>query len=911
MYTLNWGTVSWEAESVRMETFNQPLNRIGTQSEISRSQRAGVQQYNIADLSGGLLPDDQNDIRDINVLNRYTYNEGNVTRIPGALLLPEVVTNQASITSDIDISGAVAANKRAHGVSTAIGSTVGEQVYYGLDTMFLLANTSTGALEVKSCNVDAAGNNTVLPGQVTAAGILYVSGSPQLALALKDYGIVGTTDPDAANPVFTEIVDGASDSYVTAIRYLPTIGPGVNIAVSNVDGTNGVWWWDGADAAGATVKPVVLEATKTEPNASATEQTLTGSAITAGMVFTNTSPAGTNTWSSLVNAVGSDNTDATCSITSGEESDFIGITLAEFGWTTDDLPDAATITDLQMTVEVAERNAADNIYFWRLGFWTDPDDANGSTAPTTSTFLGPIAVGDGENGPFGSTPGEISDSDTSYTVGIGQSALQQITAAQIRKGALAVSFTDDNGTTPEIDMDDISAVLVKYKLPGDQVSLPLGGWGVRANPATPNTIQVVTPTSDQETAITIPRELWDLTFTYDSARQRPTVTISQPNEGMTNVHHAIPFLGGTLLAGGLQTGSGNILNHISSSGSLFSYRFPSEYDGKVTKIIWMIPHGIWAIMGVALENSGTIDDYQVWFFNGKNLRLYTDTPLLSLTDDGGSNMTIEAEPIAFSQAFVSPNLNYIYTIMPKEVSMTQETAVRRERVHNDLALDPRADNPAWVKQMAFSSGSENTSLWTRLPRIGFGPVEADKTLVEMQATTDQLDDDTTYGDVTWEIDTGGDTGFSSAEASNLFDSSLENYQIPSAGIHYNDMILRAGLMHQAGSAETPNGLGIVLTTKQQWPRLQRYIVRTRRSLLNKHQGSLPAFLADIDTLQTAKNVQALNVSVDGTESSLVGQVPASFEGIRVEGEPTGELDIAGDDPFELVFQKIPGKVATS
>jgi hypothetical protein len=243
--------------------------------------------------------------------------------------------------------------------------------------------------------------------------------------------------------------------------------------------------------------------------------------------------------------------------------------------------------------------------------------------------------------------------------------------------------------------------------------------------------------------------------------------------------------------------------------------------------------------------------------------------------------------------------------------MVQETAVRREHVHTDLSTDPRLDNPTWVKQMAFDSGTEDTRLKVRLPRMAFGPTDAEKSATVVKSTSAQLDDNTAYGSALFELDTAGDTSLATPEVTNVFDNALEEYEIPSGGVAYTNLIPQISLGHEAGSAETPNGLGWTLTTKQKWQRGQVYRVTTSK----KNLGSIKdirGLLAKLDTLTASKVTQPLFIGTDGTEASLQGIVLASFERLEgAEGEPVGFLDLQSEEPFSLVFLKTPGKTATS
>lgn len=135
-------------------------------------------------------------------LNGYAYSEGLQTHVRGGLYLPYLLQLQASITSGEDISGFVAANKRAHPANTSVGATV-TRWYCGLGTIFLReTSTSDHSLVVAT--------TSGLPAMTKIAAIADMQFNSTRYLVLGVDGsstqaIWGTTDPTAGTVAFVAI----------------------------------------------------------------------------------------------------------------------------------------------------------------------------------------------------------------------------------------------------------------------------------------------------------------------------------------------------------------------------------------------------------------------------------------------------------------------------------------------------------------------------------------------------------------------------------------------------------------------------------------------------------------------------------------------------------------------------------
>jgi hypothetical protein len=161
-------------------------------------------------------------------------------------------------------------------------------------------------------------------------------------------------------------------------------------------------------------------------------------------------------------------------------------------------------------------------------------------------------------------------------------------------------------------------------------------------------------------------------------------------------------------------------------------------------------------------------------------------------------------------------LNYAYRFFPVS---TTNLAGAREFVAPDLFSDPFLTNTSVVRQ--------DGPLYVQLVELDVGPEEANKSILTLNSQSRRIDDNTSFGSLRVLIDTGGDRSFTSSEVDVTWDAAAEcftdratNVSATSPGVPYDSMIIRLILNHQTGSAETPNGLPLLVTTSQQFPHLE-------------------------------------------------------------------------------------------
>ncbi|MPZ70942.1 MAG: hypothetical protein GEU71_15675, partial [Actinobacteria bacterium] len=318
--------LQFRAERVTPGDVVQVLERLGAGPQFDRLSREGPVTFLQADYSGGLMTrpgiypvDGVENNRPVGTM--FSFNQGLQTRRPGLCILPEAVTNQASITSDEAISAFVAANKRQHQVVTAVGSSTGLIKYVGMGTKLYRVDRTTGAWSVAH----------TFTGTITAMAELVVNGDRVLVVA-RDDNVHYTTDPTATPTItFTELVGLTAGDRVDWMRYLPTLGPGTNVLSGQIGGTtNGIWYVKGSEAAPWTVG-VVVNAQDADIDNPDTPLTTTGAisplATAAADFFSGRISSSTGSrllWGSLGNITGTGTTVGSMVTASVETTNAIG-----------------------------------------------------------------------------------------------------------------------------------------------------------------------------------------------------------------------------------------------------------------------------------------------------------------------------------------------------------------------------------------------------------------------------------------------------------------------------------------------------------------------------------------------------------------------------------------------------------
>lgn len=877
--------VTFRGRQVAPSTFQQSYSGFRTGPGADRTALTDLTKVKFSDFSGGLdpTPGIKSWLRD---LNKFAMNQGWQTRLAGMMVLPFEITNQTALTSDESVAAAVAAGWRAHAVATSLGGSE-SRIYIGLGHK-VLRNVGSGssALEVCYTTTDV----------ITSVAVLNVNGTPRLCVATN-----GTTDDVfyVADPTgtwsgnTTTLIALTSGDYITGMQYFPTLGSGANILVGTISEDPGVHWVDTETAAAWTPRPVVTENSR---NSDGSLGATTTSAVTVSVGSTDSTsgsiiepgndaspPDGGDTrMANPGNLTASD--DSYCSNVSsiGENAVVLFDTVFGSGCDFSAVPRAARILGILVEVEAAEGATTDNAIWASVrliinGSQAGVNHADGAELPTTEAFKS-----------FGGS------SDTW--------GLNELTGADIQNMGAAVQIlasVANNSTLSagSIDLDSIRVTLT-YREQGDMVSFPLGGWGVTPNPAFPERMAIVVPATANDTSgITEPRVLWFLDFKWDAAQERPVLNYSRPNTGLNYVHHAAPFQGGWAITGNNSAGPGVSLKHVDGSGNLRDFGFPAHNGDEEFRINTVYGQGSWLVLDcVALDNG----DRQWWFYN--NGRYFPDTLLQSLTD----GLDIAAQPIPFSTTAFDLQNDRIYSLFPNG----SDLGVARQFLPPDLGADIRIVYPNEAKAQATTSSDEDTKLWLRVVELDIGPEEASKSVLVMEYLGRRISAATgaSYGSVTVEIVTDADTAFATPDITHAFTAAFEAYNVPSAGVNYNSLIVRIGGAHDADSAESPDGVPILITTVQDWPpeRVYTFLVEELVS-----PDNIFDFMDQLETL-VRDPAQPLDFSVYPNQPAKFDKYLIPTEGLllpprSVQPAPTHFVGADGEPVYiGLQFHTIPG-----
>ncbi|TXH51426.1 MAG: hypothetical protein E6Q97_18375 [Desulfurellales bacterium] len=831
--------IELEANRIAIQTYQQSYQSYSAEPGLSRTSQAGVDKKALFDLSGGLLASP--DIQDFeNAYNRYSYNEGIQTRIKGMAILPFALTNQTSLTNGENIATGVASNYRCHGLNTAVGGTQRYLVAAGQRILRAKLTSALGDLEVASGNIDGAGSAASMGAVVTCLAELMVNGSRVVAAALKGAAnIVYTTDPGATPIVWTTLVNTSSGDYITGMQFFQTLGPGANVIAGKIAGTNG-FFYELADVAAASwsLKPVVLVDNKDDEGSIATVDT---SAEYAGWGESDFANQINNSGTPGVYAFG--NPDNIVGDTTGTYAAFEPQTDAAIGDATgplyaggfdfSDVPDVAIVKGVLLEVEKSITDSQGNVADISIALLVNGGQ-KGIDRPDASGYWGSKA--------FTSYGGLTDNWGAEWTGAHLKTLVVRLKAGhpfEIPAVGMALN------TEARVHRVRVSA---RWRMPGQMVSLPLGGFMVARNPVFPLRMSVVTPRADDTDGITVPRELWHIDLAWDPASGRPLMATSQANVGMLNVHAASPFQGGYMVVGDNVVGPGQLVKSVDVNGDLRNFSFPG-FHGEEVKVNSCFSQGQWATLDVI---NADFSDRQWWYWGRDTY--YPDTLLQSLSD-----MAIAAQPLPWGTAETNLNQNLMYSLFPR----SSNTAVVRQYLPSNLGLDPRLVDDDADKTLA--SGDVAVHVTSNL--LTLGPPEALQTLlVAAYQGNDANDDDT----VTLEVAMNGGS-FGAPDVSTDFTEAMQEYEVPDAGVAYQYLQYRLGLSHSDTDA-TPNALPILLTSEHEWPAERQIIVWASDF---KAHGNIFNVVQLMETVQALRSVQPLYLlAYPDTERSI----PAVFEG---------------------------------
>lgn len=863
-------------------TFQQSYSGFRTGPGADRTALTDLTKVKFSDFSGGIdpTPGIKSWLRD---LNKFRYNEGWQTRLPGLMILPFDLVNQTSISSNESIASAVAAGWRAHVVTTSIGDTEA-RIYIGIGhKVYRNVGNGNSALEVCYTTTDL----------ITSMAVLNVNGTPRVCVATYHassptddvFYVADPTGTWSGNLTTLVALNNSGGDWITAMQYIPTLGAGVNIMVGTIAGSAGVWWQNITTAAAWTMRAVVLASSRNQPGNLPTVTLSNCSPQSHGNegIGTTPFPSDDGIWKSTENILASDDNDATWdgSAVSGGWSGQTSYLVAGQFADIEDIPSAVELVGCEVSIE---------------GSSTGLSSSNQHLAEV-QLRLGTTSVGISKSG------GSFGSSDATQVLGGSSDVWGILGGNDFRNLAVAMRAAVGNGGSGNgagIRIDHIFISSFVYRELGSLVSFPLGGWMVTANPSYPERIAIVVPATKNDIgAITEPRVLWYLDFEWDTGQERPVLNYTRPNTGLNYIHHAVPFQGGYAVCGNNSAGAGISLKHVDSSGNLRDFGFPAHNGKEEMRINSLYPQGSWLVLDCVTTDFG---DRQWWFYN--NGRFFPDTILQSLSD----GLDIAAQPIPFSTVGIDLANDVIYSIFPNSTN----TAVARQFLPSDLNADPRIVHADKVKTQATVSTSEDTPLKLQTLEFDIGPEEANKALMVIQYLGRRISAATgaSYGSVTVEAVVDADTTFASPDVTKEFTSAFEEYNVPSAGVAFRTLMLQISGEHDPGTTESPDGLPVIITTVQDWPQERTYVLQITELV---SPNNIFDFMDTMESLATSTKI------VLPLDMSTVSNQPAKFdrwliptEGLMlpprsVQPAPGHFVDAQGNEVFMgIQFHTVPG-----
>lgn len=797
-----------------------PGSRVNS-AEIDRLTRKGSQPVRFSDFSGGLTH--VGGIGNVkNNLNQYGYNQGLVTRIPGALLLPYNPTIQTSITSEQDISAFIAANKRLHALNSAVGDTALRWLF-GLGINVFGDTSGTNPAVVQRFN---SGSD-----YVTAAANLFLNSTNYAAFAFRNVadatGVTGRSDVSGSGAgTGTQVVAlGTAGDTIWGMQYMGGLGPsGANIFTGAVAGVNQLYYALGSATIPAALQPVVDTSSKSVEGSLAVVTVGPFLPTSYGQDADNLSSTDQN-WLTMANLLTSDNTYATSLNGTNSAGLATNPLILNFGPQFSAVPLSAIIKGFAPQWELKESATNDDIVFRSVKLMFDGtvqgnDRADGAEVTASDAVY-----------PFGGTNDNFGLSKTGADLASISTRLMMITVSI--NGSSTVS-ADTGGLT------------VTYRMPGTALKLNEGGWAVAPHPLFPNRFAYVEPAADDKTAITQPRRLCFVDCEWDAAGNRPTGSKSYPSVGgLAYIHHVVPFLGGYLITGSNSSGPGDRVVFLKGDGTTFDYQFPGFMGSTQFKVNALYPMGIYFAAQVVASD---FSDLQYWLFDTTRNSWFCDTILQSKTATA-----IALQPIPYAEVALGLQQNMLYSIFP----LTTHTAARREFFPADPNQDPRQTNTSQTKYAS--------ALYLQTMEMEAGYPDASNTIVRLDYQERRIGDaSSATGTVKVEIETGGDATVASPAISNTFTTghsatpgSRGRYEVPLSGQAYQTFITRLTLDQGSGTTTSgPNGLNVLVTTAQEWAEDLR-VYEYQLAPDGHSKPDILALLEEFERVKTKKNVQPL------------------------------------------------------
>ena len=799
-----------------MHTFDQQRSGVATGVEGQRSDILGLVKYTLSGFTGSG-----------NGIERYSFvkdgatgfgtvadNDGLLMHIPGYLGHSYILQNQASITSEADISGYLAANKLVHGLSTPLGGTNLHYLAFGTKLYRSTDATSNSAMLF----ADTFTNN------VRSMAVGKVAGSLRLIVGTDGDtdDVKCTTDPTALPPTWATFVALSAGDYVDGITWLPNQGPkGIIVLKGKIGGVSGLWSVACDAAIPATPMAIVDYTTRDVPDSSATTTTL-GPYYPRQVIDVKTGGAGQLT--NATNVLLSDGNYTTIAQTGTTAASFV---VSDFNELYTVVPSGIIVTGMTLAALAKESDATSNAYFSSVQLVSDSVVDVGNTV--TSGTIGWPKI----NGLSGN---EFGTSDTA--VQFGGSADNwgaNLTASLVRRGDFGVWVHLTYANVIQTVSIDYVALYISYQLTGTQIPMAMGGFTTGALAANPSRIAYIVPFTDELTATTYPRMLIFVDCIYDATGSRMTGTVSTPPTLLNNV------IAGCSYGGGYAVADAKIVKLIDGSGGITDLRIPTTFAGVPWRVVKMEPRGRFLMVTVCTDAN---TDSQVWiYFDGA---WFAYSPKLSK-----ASVTLAARPLQWAASSISSALNRVYVVYPA----TTHTAVYRNFVPENMLDDPLTANTTEVKQ--------DGPLSLRTPDVAlFGPTESNKVFHGMAYGGRQLSATSgTYGTAEYFLETGGDTTF----ASPAFDSGQLNSAFAEANAATSGKAVKSGMlkitMRNAGSSstKTANALPITLTGSIKQKQLRAWTLTVDEEALIGAHDSWDAFVDLVVALQNTQLSQRFRI----------------------------------------------------
>ena len=849
---VEFGTVEIPSNLIvqKLQVQNAPAIRQGPEGQ--RGDQQGMVKMKFSDFTGGLFKRVGDWTRDG---NRYSYNVGLMTHIPGGLYIPYKLTTVT--TQAVDISGYRALNRRVHSLNTSIGTTA-VRYFVGVGP-YLFVDTSASD-PVLSLFYTLTTDIVLSIAEITKNNTLY--------LAIGTNGatedVRGWADPIDVPGTHVALVALSAGDSVWGMATLPQFGK--NVYYGKIGGATGLFYDNYSDAVGTAPKRIVSTAGANVPNPNNTAESQTKSCTLVSI----DSSAGFDTWTSPDSIKSSDDSRASNDATNATGDSFYLVAQA-FGF---NIPTGSIFQGAILSIEGLRTGGAGT-----------------APKPYAKLWLGAAAIGDQKTGTaFGAadavqTLGGAND-NWGYRTGFDASDINDPSFG------VRIHVDDFSGAGPGTAQIDHVTLQVYYLPPGSggvgasgagsggALGLPLGGYSVGLMPSNKDRWVLVCPVADEETSVNQPRQLIYVDLTYDSDGDRLTASLSYPHTGLTYVESACFFAGGVAVAGDLSSTVAKAGKLVDSNGIVRDLGYLGQ-DGYATAVGISSMVGAGRVLIVDSTEEDDSDSQHWYYFDGT---WHASTPLQTISG------AIGGKPLGWAESSININQQYRYRVFPHAGSL--KTA--RSFQPRNLFEDPITNNTTVEKQ--------GTNLHLDTPELNLGgPEEAQKVLLAMDYLGQLASADVgNYGTLGLYVTTYKASGAIVNDTSNIFDSAFETFNVASNGVAFTTAKIKVQLTNQAASDNTPNGVPFLLTMSVLWPPLYTYEIYIDWEELNGRHSHLTNFLSAIETLVATKSVQRFRWgAVD---------VPVVFEGMEVRivpppyGSPPQELT---GKPV-LVFRQVRG-----